>query len=104
LICPVDSNTSMGYVEYPLPGNAGSRANVGYFGAIFSRAVFSGISARIRAGRRAGDRIREYRRMRRSNNVALAARLQRRQLKRPGTSGFHKNSTNLGGSGIGPLQ
>jgi ribosomal protein S2 len=104
LVCPVDSNTSMGYGEYPLPGNAGSRANVGYFGAMFSRAVFSGISARVRAGRQSGERIRKQRRARRSDNLALAARLQRQQLKRSNVSGFHKRSLSLGGSGIGPLQ
>jgi ribosomal protein S2 len=105
LVCPIDSNTSVGYVEYPIPGNAGNRANAGYFGAIFSRAVFSGVSARVRLATSVGRQVRAHRRAVRSNNLALAAQLQRQQPRHPNSHGrFRTMSSGLGGSGIGPLR
>ena len=48
LICPIDSDSDPAYAEYPIPGNASARSTVNYFNYCFSRAVFSGISKRIK--------------------------------------------------------
>jgi ribosomal protein S2 len=48
LICPIDSNSDPAYAEYPIPGSASNRANVGYLGQVFSKAAFSGFARRLR--------------------------------------------------------
>jgi ribosomal protein S2 len=48
LVCPIDSNSSARYAEYPVPSNASGRATLNLFCYYFIQSVLSGFSRRVR--------------------------------------------------------